>query len=169
MDPRAANSWPLRSPGILSRRAPRGFLPLGQQLLDQPSTAMRNPSHQLNDQSWSKGHARPSGQHRRWFCYSTWRSFNPDDLSKPRDWAQKTPFWLKQYRSEKCEVYFAMAPVRDRFARGLFAAAVFEARVAQIVIVRPPGRSVVQPGAALASSWSELAATIRCIMAMNRF
>jgi hypothetical protein len=38
IDPRDANSWPLRSPGILSRRAPRGFLPRRQQLLDQPST-----------------------------------------------------------------------------------------------------------------------------------
>jgi len=36
MDLSDANSWPLRSPGILSRRAPRGFLPLRRQLLDQP-------------------------------------------------------------------------------------------------------------------------------------
>src|SRR5437660_323479 len=54
----AVPSWLLRSPGILSRRVPGGFLPPGRQLLDQPSRQMRNPSHQLNDQNWSKGHAR---------------------------------------------------------------------------------------------------------------
>jgi hypothetical protein len=48
MDLRAANSWPLRSPGILSRRAPCRFLLPRRQLLDQPSKPMRNPSHQLN-------------------------------------------------------------------------------------------------------------------------
>lgn len=46
-DPSTANSWLLRSPGILSRRVRRGFLPRRQQLLDQPSPGMRNPSHQL--------------------------------------------------------------------------------------------------------------------------
>ena len=54
MDLSDANSWLLRSPGILARRALRGFLPLRRQLLDQPSRRMRNPSHQLNDQFWSK-------------------------------------------------------------------------------------------------------------------
>ena len=49
-----ANSWLLRSPGILSRRALRRFLPLRRQLLDQPSTSMRNPSHQLNAQLGAK-------------------------------------------------------------------------------------------------------------------
>src|ERR1700730_13465174 len=38
IDPSDANSWLLRSPGILSRRALRGFLPLRRRLLDQPST-----------------------------------------------------------------------------------------------------------------------------------
>jgi hypothetical protein len=33
--------WLLRSPGILSRRVPRGFLPPGRRLLDQPSRSMR--------------------------------------------------------------------------------------------------------------------------------
>jgi hypothetical protein len=33
--------WLLRSPGILSRRVPRGFLPPGRRLLDQPSRRMR--------------------------------------------------------------------------------------------------------------------------------
>ena len=56
--PEQCQSWLLRSPGILSRRAPCGFLPLGRQLLDQPSRWMRNPSHQLNAENWSKGHAR---------------------------------------------------------------------------------------------------------------
>jgi hypothetical protein len=37
MDLSDANSRPLRSPGILARRALRGFLPLRRQLLDQPS------------------------------------------------------------------------------------------------------------------------------------
>ncbi len=59
MDLRDANSWPLRSPGILSRRALCRFLPRRRQLLDQPSQPMRNPSHQLNVKKWSKGHARP--------------------------------------------------------------------------------------------------------------
>jgi hypothetical protein len=54
MDLRDANSWPLRSPGILSRRAPCGFLPRGRQLLDQPSKPMRNPSHQLNARNGAK-------------------------------------------------------------------------------------------------------------------
>ena len=44
IDPSNANSWLLRSPGILSRRVLCGFLPLRRRLLDQPS----NPSHQLN-------------------------------------------------------------------------------------------------------------------------
>jgi hypothetical protein len=48
IDLSAANSWLLRSPGILSRRALRGFFPLRRRLLDQPSPRMRNPSHQLN-------------------------------------------------------------------------------------------------------------------------
>jgi hypothetical protein len=57
--PEQCQSWLLRSPGILSRRVPCGFLPLGRRLLDQPSqSAMRNPSRQLNDESLSKGHAR---------------------------------------------------------------------------------------------------------------
>jgi hypothetical protein len=54
MDLRDTNSWPLRSPGILSRRAPCGFLPPGRQLLDQPSKPMRNPSHQLNARNGAK-------------------------------------------------------------------------------------------------------------------
>jgi len=33
--------WLLRSPGILSRRVPRGFLPPRRRLLDQPSRSMR--------------------------------------------------------------------------------------------------------------------------------
>src|ERR1700732_1023999 len=37
---------------------PGGFLPHRRQLLDQPPKPMRNPSHQLNAKSWSKGHAR---------------------------------------------------------------------------------------------------------------
>jgi len=56
--PEQCQFWLLRSPGILSRRVPRGFLPPGRQLLDQPSRGMRNPSHQLNAKKWSKGHAR---------------------------------------------------------------------------------------------------------------
>jgi hypothetical protein len=55
--PEQRQSWPLRSPGILSHRVPRGFLPPGR-LLDQPSRVMRNPSHQLNADNRSKGHAR---------------------------------------------------------------------------------------------------------------
>jgi hypothetical protein len=36
-------SWPLRSPGILSRRVLRGFLPLRQRLSDQPSSRDAEP------------------------------------------------------------------------------------------------------------------------------
>src|SRR6202030_772249 len=36
---------------------PEQISPARRQLLDQPSKAMRNPSHQLNDRNWSKGHA----------------------------------------------------------------------------------------------------------------
>src|ERR1700730_6918348 len=53
-----ANSWLLRSPGILSHRVLRRFLLPRWRLSDQPSEAMRNPSHQLNSDHRSKGHAR---------------------------------------------------------------------------------------------------------------
>jgi hypothetical protein len=76
IDPSDANSWPLRSPGILSRRALCRFLPLRWQLLDQPPRRMRNPSHQLNDEAGANDvPSRPPARDRNFFA-STTRRFN---------------------------------------------------------------------------------------------
>ena len=164
IDPSDANSWPLRSPGILSRRAPRGFLPLGQQLLDQPSTGMRNPSHQLNNQSWSKGHARPSDRPHPWPFSAIQLRF----LGKRLGIAAESPASPDCHQPIECEAYLANWDGPRNQRRHRILELPFLRHVAQIVIVRLPADPADQPAEPVVSSFLERAATIRCIMAMNR-
>jgi hypothetical protein len=169
IDPSNANSWPLRSPGILSRRAPCGFLPLGQQLLDQPSPGMRIPGHQLNDQSWSKGHARRGDRlHPRRFLKQL-SCIRSRFLGKHLGIATESPAPPDPHQPIECEAYCANwdGPRNRRRRRVLNLP--FLRHVAQIVIVRPSADPAVQAAAPVVSSFLERAATIRCIMAMNRF
>jgi hypothetical protein len=62
-DRTSANSWLLRSPGILSRRVLRRFLLPGGSSRTSHLKQMRNPSHQLNDELGAKDmpdHAPPA-------------------------------------------------------------------------------------------------------------
>jgi hypothetical protein len=137
MDLRAANSWPLRSPGILSRRAPCRFLLRGRQLLDQPSKPMRNPSHQLNAKKWSKGHARPGDRrpdgllpHRFAAAQSRRRR------QVPRDCGRKCRP-LQPLAGEKCEEYFVLRPGLGMCPAAIFPVLPFLRHGAQIVSACP--------------------------------
>jgi hypothetical protein len=166
-DPSDANSWPLRSPGILSRRAPRGFLPRRQQLLDQPSTGMRNPSHQLNDQSWSKGHARPGDRLHPWPLSRNFSAIRSRFLGKRLGIAGESPASPDRRQPIECEAYSANWDGPGDQRRHRVSELPFLRHVAQIVVVRPSAGPAVQPAAPVVSSFLERAATICCIMAMN--
>jgi hypothetical protein len=142
MDPSDANSWPLRSPGILSRRAPCGFFPLGRQLLDQPSNRMRNPSHQLNPRSWSKGHARLGDRlHLRLFSLADFPPLACRGGQAPRDCGRIARFARSSssggMRSVLRNARGTGYPQRDRRLE-----LPFLRHVAQIVIVR---RTPIRP------------------------
>jgi len=110
IDPSDANSWPLRSPGILSRGALCGFLPLRRQLLDQPSRQMRNPSHQLNEDAGANDvPPRPPARDRGIFRFNCAGDSIVSLWLVSRDCARKLPAPLTKAVAMKCEVYCGMA------------------------------------------------------------
>jgi hypothetical protein len=168
-NPSDANSWPLRSPGILSRRAPRGFLPRRQQLLDQPSTGMRNPSHQLNDQGWSKGHARPGDRlSPRPFLTQLSLHSIVGFAQAPRDCGRIARFAGSSSTRRMRSMLRKLGRARQLTPASGFRIAIFEARCTDCNR-STACRSSLHPAAPVVSSFLERAVTIRCIMAMNRF
>jgi hypothetical protein len=136
MDLRDANSWPLRSPGILSRRALCRFLLRRRQLLDQPSKPMRNPSHQLNAKKWSKGHARLGDRRADGLIPPSRSRLVAMPGQVPRDCGGKRRS-APLSAAEKCEEYFALRRGPGAWAGAGFPALPFLRHGAQIVIVQP--------------------------------
>jgi hypothetical protein len=92
MDLSDASSWPLRSPGILARRALCGFLPLRRQLLDQPSwrcetsprcgtlaTNSMPPAEQIMCHTRRVGPVRYWLDHERYPEHPAWKASRVDD------------------------------------------------------------------------------------------
>ena len=96
---------------------------------------------------------------------------NCDDLAKCLGIAGENPLSARRGQSKKCEEYFVIW-ARPATCAGIhFPPLPLLRHGAQIVIVRSdvPAIRLPQSRAAIAFASSELAATIRCIIAMNRF
>jgi hypothetical protein len=111
-DPSGANSWPLRSPGILSRRAPCRFLPPRWQLLDQPSNGCGTLATNSMITVGAKDMPDQSGQLHRWLFSKDFPAFDCNDLAKCRGIVGKIALPVHR-QSIKCEEYFAL-PARLR-------------------------------------------------------
>jgi hypothetical protein len=162
--PAQCQSWLLRSPGILSRRGLGGFLPLRRRLSDQPSaSATRNPSHQLNGEIRSKGHAKLRADRRI-----------PDRPASKSRFLRQVPLSGEELRlRRRCHTYkntkYTSQLLSGRGPRPKPAGPkrwLFR-QIAQIIVAHRPCGSI-SPVAAV-SACVVRTATIFCIIAINRF